>query len=618
MEKSTILKLRQLESNDVTTNGSYKVTLKEGITMVEGDSMKIHTAILDTTTESVITLAKDTPITMTTIKYITNIQNGALRDTATPPNNVAFQPLYVANPASTPMPDLKKYYSSHGVPTGTDVYHLAGINTRPKNAARTNFGGIHLKFSYEDPVTGLPVTDQSAYFPPQKVVKHLRKPFEFVISKFVKNQVFIITNSEQEFKDANMDVPNVQDNVWANGGAPVASGILLTKPHEETLSFTIKEGTYTPPELGQIISDNMSLFNSSGTTGTRYVDGVYPFNNPFLSSQAREQYLVSQIAPVGTHVSLYMPEVIPEFYPTVPNIMQMGSAGAINPVITDIADDKLIGANQTSLNFDNNLKKLNFDILHTPYFSDPGNGQFVPAVFYPLDERLPATTPPTLAAQEPMQQYSGIAFSNLTPIDFWASLGFEDVLAKISQPNPAEIITLDDATEVFTTHIEATVGKQLTGVFLGNDILVDKIANFSTPSVAPAITSLTAPIIADRTFDQVKNDEGYYLLDVGVKFPQKMVGGQNNSKDGLQTGSNRVQGIMGKYFTSGNFLQDTGAAAVTYTHVGEPQMINELDVRVLHADGTPPLPNELGPKNSIFLEIIRPIVAAAAEAEKPK
>jgi len=86
-----------------------------------------------------------------------------------------------------------------------------------------------------------------------------------------------------------------------------------------------------------------------------------------------------------------------------------------------------------------------------------------------------------------------------------------------------------------------------------------------------------------------------------------MIGGQDNTSKHPATGSNRVQGIMGKYFTSGNFLQDTGAAAVQYTHVGEPQMINELDVRILHADGTPPDPNELGEKNSIFLEIVTPV-----------
>ena len=64
---------------------------------------------------------------------------------------------------------------------------------------------------------------------------------------------------------------------------------------------------------------------------------------------------------------------------------------------------------------------------------------------------------------------------------------------------------------------------------------------------------------------------------------------------------------MGKYFTSGNFLQDTGASGIVYQHIGQPQMLNDLDIRVLHADGTPPLKNELGPLNSIFIEVIKPV-----------
>jgi len=107
----------------------------------------------------------------------------------------------------------------------------------------------------------------------------------------------------------------------------------------------------------------------------------------------------------------------------------------------------------------------------------------------------------------------------------------------------------------------------------------------------------------------VDNDEGYYLIDIGVKFPQKMIGGSaGNTAIHPSTGSNRVQGILGKYYTAASFLQDTGASAIPYTHIGLPQMINELDVRILHADGTEPDPNELGEKNSIFLEIIKPVV----------
>ena len=606
MEKSTILKLRQAESPNVSTNGSFKITLKEGIQMKEGDSMRIHTAILDTTTESVITLDKDTDITMTTIKYITNIENGQAGDGLGASGDTLWCE-YGANPKSTLMPDLKRYYSMHGKAMGDDVYHVSGLNTRPKAVTKAKFGGIDLRCTYLDPLTGKAVSPaQVIHFPPQKTVNHLRKPFTFPISRYVENKVFNIENTADEFHAVNMDVIGVGDVVFGNGGDPVTSTDLLVKPHEETLSFTLAEGTYTPAEIGQIITDKMSVFNSLGPTGSNYTTS-FPVNNPFLSTLAREQYLVSQLP--GSQQYLLMPE-IREDLPggkTVPNIMQPGTG--FNPP-TSIINDRLIGANQTSLNFDTNLKKLNFDLLQTPWYINPGSGQFVPGIQYPAGNAHsdPAPSPAVPIVKEPTHVYSGIAFTNLTPPDFWQSLGFNgSILAKVTNPDPPQQITLDDTSVVFATYIEANVGEQITGTFLGNDIVVNKGAAYTTPNQTDTITSLTAPIISNRTFDTVDNDEGYYLIDVGVKFPQKMIGGQDNTSKHPATGSNRVQGIMGKYFTSGNFLQDTGAAAVQYTHVGEPQMINELDVRILHADGTPPDPNELGEKNSIFLEIVTPV-----------
>ena len=56
MEKSTIIKLRQAEANEVDINGSYKVSLAQGINLEEGDEVRVHSVILDTATESVVVL----------------------------------------------------------------------------------------------------------------------------------------------------------------------------------------------------------------------------------------------------------------------------------------------------------------------------------------------------------------------------------------------------------------------------------------------------------------------------------------------------------------------------------------------------------------------------------
>ena len=236
-----------------------------------------------------------------------------------------------------------------------------------------------------------------------------------------------------------------------------------------------------------------------------------------------------------------MPEVLPDAPggATVPNVMTPGND--YRPP-TVIANDRLIGANQTSLNYDNNLKKLNFDLLHTPWYIDPGNGQGVPGIAYPSGKNYTGGAATVDIVKEPQETYSGIAFTNLTPSSFWNALGFDgSILASVTNPDPAQPITLNDGSTVFATYVSATVGKQITGSFLGNDIVVDKGGAYTTPTQADVVTSLTTPIISNRTFDTVDNDEGYYLIDVGVKFPQKMIGGSAGNTASRRAISYRIQ-----------------------------------------------------------------------------
>ena len=103
MQRSTIIKLRQAESSDIVTNGEFSTTLAgQGIVMKEGDMVKIHTAILDTTTEAVITLDKDQEINMTTIKYWCNSNAPTL--------TTGHEVPYSLDPVAIPAPDLKNYF----------------------------------------------------------------------------------------------------------------------------------------------------------------------------------------------------------------------------------------------------------------------------------------------------------------------------------------------------------------------------------------------------------------------------------------------------------------------------------------------------------------------------
>ena len=122
------------------------------------------------------------------------------------------------------------------------------------------------------------------------------------------------------------------------------------------------------------------------------------------------------------------------------------------------------------------------------------------------------------------------------------------------------------------------------------------------PVLGDVSQALTTPIISQREFDTPNNDEGYYLIEVGMSIPQKMIGGFGA---GAITTSNKVQGIMGKYFTAGNFLQSQGQGTIVYEHQGDPVLLSDLAVTIRNPDMTLPAENDLGDKNSVFLEVIK-------------
>ena len=180
---------------------------------------------------------------------------------------------------------------------------------------------------------------------------------------------------------------------------------------------------------------------------------------------------------------------------------------------------------------------MNFDLLHTPFFVAPSggaSGDFIPGILYPtgLDNKGQAIV------KQPQQVHSGIAFTDLgsreildyiyfdkdnqpivppTPIygkftNFWRDLGFDTIMTNIKQDG--SFLTIDGGVELLSAQINVKYGVNITGTFLGNDVIIDKDVNWARPSQVETVTSLTTPIIANRTFDQVNNDEGYYLVDI--------------------------------------------------------------------------------------------------------
>ena len=600
MEKSILIKLRQGEANDVKQNGAYNVSLKEAILLEEGDVVKMHTAILDTSSESFVILDEDTPISIKVAQYVRNYKSDYPAVTT-----------YQHNPViNNSQPDLNVNITCREDVLTGDEFKLSGITVFGKhNSASKKTDEIVVDYHYNDPHTGTRV-NSTVTIPPFAPISHEMKGFSSPINKLMRGKSAVIDTAPADFDAAGIHAQGYS----GNKGAPYPFMDVGTNPIDPTntssavvfdqeLAFTIPAGRYLPTEMATILNDEMSALQSLGTVGYDVAANKYPVRSAFLGTVAQAYHLVESAIVDGGLAKTIV------WMPSTPNEDEFPTDSLTYTRPTTNVDDRFIGANEVSLNYDETLKKLNFDALHMPFYvggsaDNTGAGGGQPGAVYPPDLTLQPDTSATKIPQIPQQNYGGAFFTHLSPTNFWANqLGFANITV---HPEIADTATprLGGKDDLLMSRVFLTPGKNIVTAFQGLDNIVFKSDTFNIPKLGDISQPLTTPIISSREFDTPKGDEGYFLIEVGMNLPQKMVGGADG---GITTTSNQVQAVCGKFYTQGNFLQDTGQGSVVYQHRGEPQLLSDMSVTVRNANMTMPEVHDLGNKNSIFLELIKTI-----------
>ena len=633
-EKSVMLRLRNNESRiadplDPTQHASWQTTLKTPVTLEEGDQVKIHTCILDTSAESIIQL--DDPagvdISIGVMKYITFYQNYLSGSDGTDPT-ISIKPKFTTpvpspNPGNIPVPgsnqipDVRRYFACLKSGSIAGAYYVNTVTLIPEHQGFDECGDCVLQFAYTSGLTNQPSV-YKLIVPPFHPISH-ENGLTLAVNCLVKGNSgwddFAPIDTDKQFTDHKLQRPSnaldkklKQVNITYSGAVP--TGTKTSQPYIEQMDFNIPTGRYTPGEIATLINDKMSdlEFQGPSINEPSLVPPQFCVNNPFLSTVRQLEYNATQFAG-GPYDVVYYPEVGAatnekgDLVDLVDKEMIIDSTAFAanvttggNGAIPNNRDDLFIGAEQVDLNFDPVLKKLNFSIMHFPIYVgyEINSTPAVPGVQYNADGKL-ATT------------FGGAAIASLDPPEFWQKqLGFTTIVTPFqNQQTPFNTGDNKVGDPVFPVQIAPIVGTNITGIFKGLDIPVAKTDRFFAPEAAPSSaieSSLTTAIIANREFDSSAKDEGYFLIEIGFKFPQTMIGGQY----GGNLTNNNIQSVIGKYYTgSNNFLQDTGAGSIVYEHRGDPELLTDLNVRVLLPDGTLPSNTELGPKNSVFLEIIK-------------
>ena len=604
-QKSVILKLRQEEATFNGGHGNFTINLKKPVLMSEGDVCKVHTAILDTSADGIVDVVDDgtgvggMQVHLDIALYNTWYENR---------NNAAGNPEIIRYPASAAIPDLTQTPTNErmiccigkGVPANT--YQVQFFTIHPSGGGLDKYGDCLLTFQFTSPMNGETVTRQK-YFKGGRQISHLRGIAMPIGWNVVGNNGlsdFRCINSHEYLKEHKIDFKQWRNSDVQYSAAPIAQGAVNLEPYEQRMSFVIKEGRYTPGEIASIITDEISILNQDPTAplvndpaNTQFM--VY---NPFLSTIRQIAHKTGQI--IGAPYTNWFVPMFPAGIPITPvnHAIQypISALSAPQPQPYDL----FVGAEQVSMNYDDNLKKLNFDVMHFPIYvgfsGTPGSNDAKPGVKF-------------MPTGAPINTYGGAMLTGLYPEHFWSKqLGFSDIIIDWqSQATPFNTAGHAGGTseDVYPIIVQPVVGKNITNVYDGLDTIVPHSNEFYVPnSTVSVVNTLTRPIIASREFDIALNDEGYFLVEIGFKFPQQMVGGMNANNS--NSTMNNIQSIVGKYFTSdNNFVQDQGTGSITYEHVGEPQLLTDLQIRILNPDGSEPGDTDLGVKNSIFLEVVK-------------
>jgi len=601
MSSSTIIKLRQEEASKVYQNGHYSVNLNRPIKILKGDTISFKSCFLDTQSEGgqIIKILNDRIVKITGVRYLTNIKYDNLsdRDTGTAGGGYKkYEPTNALNPGGG-SPDLRgtgdglKYFQCTGtaIPVGSARWTSVTISAQ---GHKSFIKPTTFKFKYTD----LNGTTRHVSF--HRGIDLSAGTTFYTNTKHKDKGIVVLGESVELIKPVGKKLKEqgVYELKINYGTVPANNGDTYLEPLYQTFQTTISKGNYTPGVLSQIITDRISKINAGGEIGNTNdasgnINNLYPFKSAFVTTakQSKNEALLA-----GKDIVFCCED---------------GEKVLGFDTTTMVANnqDHILGAVETVLNYDEDTSKVRFGMLHTPIYVGATAGQNDGS---PGAEYVGATG--KIAVQA-----GGFMITDLTDDsddgDFWTSqLGFDGSI--FGQFGEAENTITTTTNSVFT-NIGLTVhpivvqstgeGLTTTGAFKGLDLPVQKSDNFLQPDPADSVaTDVTDSLYGHKLFNGGFTNEGFYLIELD-NITQDMVGSSiPNFTGGSNTDSSKIQAIVGNYYSNGNFLQAAADAGIPYVHNSEtPLLLSTVSVRVLKPNMALPDINELGEKNTVFMEI---------------
>ena len=568
---STIIELRNKESDSVIQNGDWTTTLNENILLADGDQIVIKDSYIDTqqTSSSRILIPEDLNVKFDYGFYLVNNELTALVEyqTTTPPTVPTFRNMVLCK-------DLT-------VSTATNVLLTDYVLTTTDKSQSSQAVDITFTWNNDIPVIG---------------ASYSRK---IHIPSLKPNQQYRVQALTGELVDSTNKVGTVE-NISLFGlkvskqTTQVVTGKRIQVPYTRTKSIKIPKGNYTPDDLTALI--NIDVTNNDLIEGAFITD---PDAILQTSRQIQARFLDGSGA-VETEFTLCDP--------TLADVAPL-QVLAMNNYVAGTGQDIYFGASIFEMEYDEASKIFNIKYLHTPnYVSNSISVQYFKGTAGNI------TTVNKIGGCYLTRLYAETDDGTL--FDFWDNLlGFGDNLLTefVYAPSPVATPPAPDFLIPISDNLIDGVG--ITGQLSSVDGVVDKttplnvVAFAGSPLqyVVTTTANVTTGLSGGSNALDAQDGFGYYLIEINSSFKNNFLTPDNNYRS--------IQQIVNRYYELNSYTAGEGGQLV-YQHVGEPVLLQSFHVRVLTSEKE--LAPNIGDDNTVHLQLIKNTNPAPDVAEKGK
>lgn len=568
---STIIELRNKESDSVIQNGDWTTTLNENILLADGDQIVIKDSYIDTqqTSSSRILIPEDLNVKFDYGFYLVNNELTALVEyqTTTPPTVPTFRNMVLCK-------DLT-------VSTATNVLLTDYVLTTTDKSQSSQAVDITFTWNNDIPVIG---------------ASYSRK---IHIPSLKPNQQYRVQALTGELVDSTNKVGTVE-NISLFGlkvskqTTQVVTGKRIQVPYTRTKSIKIPKGNYTPDDLTALI--NIDVTNNDLIEGAFITD---PDAILQTSRQIQARFLDGTGA-VATEFTLCDP--------TLSDVAPL-QVLAMNNYVAGTGQDIYFGASIFEIEYDQSSKIFNIKYLHTPnYVSNSISVQYFKGTAGNI------TTVNKIGGCYLTRLYAETDDGTL--FDFWDNLlGFGDNLLTefVYAPSPVATPPAPDFLIPISDNLIDGVG--ITGQLSSVDGVVDKdtplnVVTFAGSPLQYVVTTtanVTTGLSGGSNALDAQDGFGYYLIEINSSFKNNFLTPDNNYRS--------IQQIVNRYYELNSYTAGEGGQLV-YQHVGEPVLLQSFHVRVLTSEKE--LAPNIGDDNTVHLQLIKNTNPAPAVAEKGK